>query len=505
MCYRKPGPRCSNHTFKELMKAIDRFQGAPNKNNATLIAIAREEWYRTPDGIKELREQGLTGKADKYEKARAQALNTVKRLYGTGRVTAKKAKMLFEEQLESILSEAPLDEHRKKEIVHTLLEESMSARRLTRDISLAKESTDLGLDEIRAMATSDVYVLARLEARIRQAIVIDNCVGVRLDPPGYSAEDYKLDGFGRPAEVWYSSYGSNLFRERLLLYIEGGSMEGISRVYKGSRDKMPPIDDIPVKYDHSVFFAGASKSWDNGGVGFLDPSPGGQGLGRAYRITSDQFDDIITQENGGDVDVLKPKVWAFDKAIGGQAALESSAYGNLVHVGDYQGAPVMLFTTSNTSEDVMSGTAKVRKTVPFKSNSPSLDYVDTIGRGIQETFGLDRFEVADYIRGMNGAELINSWDVLNPARPTGVKKDPNPTVSSDTKPSQNAHQPITRSTLFTSSAARPRSNATNSTHAPLTGGPSYAPIFTGLDSIYDDKTVEEFESQIANSYLNRGD
>lgn len=138
-----------------------------------------------------------------------------------------------------------------------------------------------------------------------------------------SAADAPAGASSNPS-VWYASFGSNILSERFACYLEGGRIEGMIRDMPGSRDPSPPTewrrwDDLP----HRLFFAHSSPTWDGGGVAFVDfgedlavagdapetpsraesvaPETHRSALGvsyRLYRVTLEQFNDVLAQENG---------------------------------------------------------------------------------------------------------------------------------------------------------------------------------------------------------------
>ena len=140
-----------------------------------------------------------------------------------------------------------------------------------------------------------------------------------------SAADAPAGASSNPS-VWYASFGSNILSERFACYLEGGRIEGMIRDMPGSRDPSPPTewrrwDDLP----HRLFFAHSSPTWDGGGVAFVDfgedlgehlgdapetpsrdissvaPETRRSALGvsyRLYRVTLEQFNDVLAQENG---------------------------------------------------------------------------------------------------------------------------------------------------------------------------------------------------------------
>ena len=118
---------------------------------------------------------------------------------------------------------------------------------------------------------------------------------------------------GKTTFVWYASFGSNILSERFACYLRGGRIEGMIKDMPGSRDATLPTewmrwDNLP----HRLFFAHSSPTWDGGGVAFVDlgenfsdddnaKTPVQNQLGtsyRLYRVTLEQFNDVLAQENG---------------------------------------------------------------------------------------------------------------------------------------------------------------------------------------------------------------
>ncbi|KAJ7299256.1 hypothetical protein O6H91_Y266500 [Diphasiastrum complanatum] len=101
--------------------------------------------------------------------------------------------------------------------------------------------------------------------------------------------------------VWYAAYGSNMWKPRFMCYIHGGQAEGMSISNVGSCDKCPPVAEDWLVTPHRMFFGHTkTKTWGLGGVSFLDPflSDGGESTYlRLYKITLQQFFDVLAQEN----------------------------------------------------------------------------------------------------------------------------------------------------------------------------------------------------------------
>lgn len=147
--------------------------------------------------------------------------------------------------------------------------------------------------------------------------------------------------------VWYACYGSNLCKERFLGYIQGGGPKG----NKGCEDKTLPLADVQYTIHHELYFANKSKTWDGGGVAFVDAEGDGKinTLGRAYLITEKQFEDVKKQEGAS-------KKW----------------YGYVLELGTLGGIPVRTLTQINrNAEDV---------------NTPKKEYIDIICKGLKEAY-----------------------------------------------------------------------------------------------------------------------
>ena len=98
--------------------------------------------------------------------------------------------------------------------------------------------------------------------------------------------------------VWYVSYGSNMLKKRFMHYIEGGSFEG-STPRDACEDTSHPVAVKTVEIPYGMYFGKKSRTWDYGGVSFLDITKKGKSLGVAYLITKKQFRHVSCQENGG--------------------------------------------------------------------------------------------------------------------------------------------------------------------------------------------------------------
>jgi succinyl-diaminopimelate desuccinylase len=108
----------------------------------------------------------------------------------------------------------------------------------------------------------------------------------------------RLNSAGKPAYVWYVTYGAGLSKENFACILAGGKPVGGRREYPGCRDKSMPIKDTFISLQHNLYFAGSSHYWD-GGHAYIDTVPSNRAhtIARAYLITVEQFEDIAAQEN----------------------------------------------------------------------------------------------------------------------------------------------------------------------------------------------------------------
>lgn len=200
-------------------------------------------------------------------------------------------------------------------------------------------------------------------------------------------------------DVWYASYGSNMWKSRFLCYIEGGQVEGMKNPCTGSLDERPPKEIIWKTVPHRLFFGrDHTKTWGPGGVAFLDPESNSQDKAYMcmYRITLEQFNDVLVQENVPGYDMSSPlfDLTDLDSVMKNQyfalEALEGGWYYNVVHMGNENGIPILTMTcTISDVENFKSG--------KFPSSAPAKGYVNILVRGLEEGKQLSEEEAMAYI------------------------------------------------------------------------------------------------------------
>jgi hypothetical protein len=158
--------------------------------------------------------------------------------------------------------------------------------------------------------------------------------------------------------IIYAGYGSNLLKERFIVYIKGGKFCG--KFYSGSRDKTDPIHLGWVYVPHRLYFAKISPRWQNKGVAFLsceeEENINFHAVVRLWRVSEIQFEDIKEQEG-------------------------ESWYGSELILGEIGGLEIKTFTGNWENE----------------KNKPSQEYLQVIKRGLKETTFWEDSKIDEYL------------------------------------------------------------------------------------------------------------
>ncbi|MBF6138249.1 histone deacetylase [Nocardia otitidiscaviarum] len=197
--------------------------------------------------------------------------------------------------------------------------------------------------------------------------------------------------------MWYAAYGSNLHAARLAYYLEGGTPPGTGHTYPGFRDRTPPLKTAPLTLPGTVFFTWESPVW-TGGVAFyaaqpLPSWPTGTAA-RGYLITEQQFSDLHTQEMYR-IPGEAPDLNLNEVLDTGRVQLGLGRYETLVHVGDYDGFPILTFTAPWDLKEV-------------KLNRPSTRYLSMLAAGLRESHRWDGVAIFDYLANLPGIRDV--WD-----------------------------------------------------------------------------------------------
>ncbi|XP_048445588.1 LOW QUALITY PROTEIN: histone deacetylase 5-like [Pyrus x bretschneideri] len=188
-------------------------------------------------------------------------------------------------------------------------------------------------------------------------------------------------------DIWYASFGSNLCLERFLCYIKGGQMEGMKTPFLGCADKTPPKEIVWKTFPHRLFFGRESTAtWGPGGVAFLNPES--NILDKAYmclyRITLEQFNDVLVQENVVSFPSNSPlfDLTGLDSVTREephslQVQLKECWYSNVVYLGKEHDIPILTMTCTKSEMDGY-------KSGELPLCAPAKNYVNTIARGLVE-------------------------------------------------------------------------------------------------------------------------
>lgn len=203
----------------------------------------------------------------------------------------------------------------------------------------------------------------------------------------------------RKVDVWYATYGSNMWKSRFLCYIEGGQVDGMKKRCSGSVDKSPPKEIAWKKFPHRLFFGrDYTATWGPGGVAFLNPQSNPTDAAHVcmYKITLEQFNDVLHQENISSYDMNSP---LFDKDALAKVANEKTMsleplkcgwYHNVLFLGEEGGIPILTMTCEIDDIDKF----RSRK-VPLLASG--LEYGNTLVRGLVEGKQLTEAEARAYI------------------------------------------------------------------------------------------------------------
>ncbi|MFH1223815.1 MAG: hypothetical protein V1647_05695 [Pseudomonadota bacterium] len=168
--------------------------------------------------------------------------------------------------------------------------------------------------------------------------------------------------------IWYAGYGSNLNMQRFLCYISGDQPTYGQKPAKGCADKSLPLENRPIRIPFSLYFAlpdkrNETQNWGKGGVAFIRNTRSGDfTLGRMWKVTMAQYEEIRDQEGRGWYDVEIP-------------------------LGEEEGVPVYTITNGQILNNIL---------------PPSRLYLKTIIQGLKETFNVTSEQIAAYLLTKDG-------------------------------------------------------------------------------------------------------
>ena len=198
--------------------------------------------------------------------------------------------------------------------------------------------------------------------------------------------------------VWYASYGSNLLESRFHCYISGGTPDGSTKAEIGCTNPAFPQKVAPISIPYEMYFSEHSDRW-GGGVAFINTEKdlSTRTYGKKYLITSEQFKQIVQQENNNaEMEInleLTKKVHSY--------SFNSSWYGNILYLGEAEGFPIFTFTDH-------------RDMTKKKITSPSLPYLKNIYNGLTDLYKGDK-NLINYLYSTKGVSEAYSITDLQKA------------------------------------------------------------------------------------------
>ncbi len=159
-------------------------------------------------------------------------------------------------------------------------------------------------------------------------------------------------------KIIYAVYGSNLLKERFMIYIKGGWYKG--QKYRGCRDKTEPIDKGWIFIPYCLYFAKQSLRWGRKGVAFItceeEKDKNYHTVVRLWEITEEQFNEIWNQEG---------REWYHKKLCLGEEG------------------GIKIYTITGCWLDEI--------------NLPSKEYLEVIKSGLKETTNWDNEKIEKYL------------------------------------------------------------------------------------------------------------
>jgi hypothetical protein len=209
--------------------------------------------------------------------------------------------------------------------------------------------------------------------------------------------------------LWYATYGSKVNRDHFLEYIRGGKSVFNGQTYQGCRNKQDPIRDYALVVNHELYFAKNSDPWGGAMAFVVSQETRSQTLGRAYLITSEQFVDIASQQNGrkpGDPEFVMNYTYSegvkesyFNRSDPAKPLGQGNQwYARILKLGARESWPVFTVTAE------WSGYGE--------PNAPGSSYLNVIARGIQQMGKISQHAMVEYFNGKVGIKDRISRPVL---------------------------------------------------------------------------------------------
>lgn len=176
-------------------------------------------------------------------------------------------------------------------------------------------------------------------------------------------------------------------------------VEGMRQPCAGSMDRRPPKDNLWRTFPHRLFFGREqTATWGPGGVAFLYPESNDQDKAYLcmYKITLEQFNDVLRQENLSGTHIDASLFNASDlqsiesKKCIALEAIKRGWYHNVLYLGKENDIPILTMTCTVTD-------AESFKSGKFPICPPCKEYAATLIKGLVEGKQLSIEEATGYI------------------------------------------------------------------------------------------------------------
>lgn len=205
--------------------------------------------------------------------------------------------------------------------------------------------------------------------------------------------------------VWYAAYGSNLYRNRFYLYLQGGNAEYVNKTYSGCSNKSLPAKEGIYSIPYELYFSQKTEIWENKAVTFVKSMPDyrKKTLCKIYLITKEQFLEINQQENSERVDFKTSNI-DLDTTRLQRFSLAGNEnnyqwYGRIIYLGEREGFPIYTFTAKWDDNDI-------------DYSAPCNNYLTIIIKGLKDSLGLNDKQIYEYLNGKAGIKHNFSEQIL---------------------------------------------------------------------------------------------
>jgi hypothetical protein len=188
-----------------------------------------------------------------------------------------------------------------------------------------------------------------------------------------------------------------------MCYIRGGQPEGACKSYLGCTDITPPKANKNIQIPNKLYFSKSSSIWEHGGVAFIKAKTisgtDGKTLGRMYLITTEQYVQVVRQENAVDPDNDSIDVDFIKTIRDGESMINGGWYSRILYLGMDSSYPIFTFTAGWDDSEI-------------ELNVPGKNYLQSIIKGIKEAYNLDNESILKYLVNKEGIKGYIEKDLI---------------------------------------------------------------------------------------------